>query len=337
MFTNELVKKEQKKRKKTLWIGLIFIGFAIIFIMIGGNMQTEAEKNKPSLNSVIISKDNDKSGKTAYMDVYYPPYKFAIRDDITDAYYIVSDKNYYYIVYMSEEDFNKLNKEDINENPIRITGVTALTTTDIKKLAIDAYNEAMDGEDNKITIADFDNYFGSVYLNTTSEAVESGGGLTVLGVFSFFIGVIMIIVYFVKKIVFKKTMKKIGESQIMLIDNEMNGKEAFYYPKAHLCLTDNYIINFGLKFDVIKYDDIIWLYSSTFRYNGIKTNQNIVVLTKDNKTHTIANIDVVTKKKKEAYDEIFNTIISKNKNIIVGYTKEAKLQAKEELKKYSRF
>ena len=123
------------------------------------------------------------------------------------------------------------------------------------------------------------------------------------------------------------------EDFIEKLDEEMNSSNAFYYKNTHLYLTENYIINFSGMFKVISYKDVIWMYSMVYRTNGIKTKQSIKVMTKNGKTYEIAAIDVLTKAKKEIYDEIWNTIISKNNNIILGYTKEASQEAKALIEK----
>ena len=112
------------------------------------------------------------------------------------------------------------------------------------------------------------------------------------------------------------------EDLIEKLDNEMNDADAFYYEKTHLYLTKNYIINFQGRFKVIEYRDVIWMYAMNYRTNGIKTSQSINIMDVKGKVTSIATINIVTKGKKEIYDEIWNTIASKNTNILLGYTKE---------------
>ena len=107
------------------------------------------------------------------------------------------------------------------------------------------------------------------------------------------------------------------EDLIEKLDNEMNDADAFYYEKTHLYLTKNYIINFQGRFKVIEYRDVILMYAMNYR-----TSQSINIMDVKGKVTSIATINIVTKEKKEIYDEIWNTIASKNKNILLGYTKE---------------
>lgn len=329
-FTNVNIKKEHKKKIRTLIIGIILILASFGFKCWELQTIENANEKITDLNSIIISKE-EKTSKKAYLDAKSIPYKFAVYEDTTDSYYIVSDGTYLYIVYMSPTDYEKLNKKDIKENPIRIEGVTATTTKDIQKLAIDAYNQGLKPEE-KLTLADFKNYFGEVYLNMTVQDSSVAAIPVALFILSLMFGVIILIVALAELISFNKAIKKLDGVAIDDLDKEMNDKEAFYYDRAHLYLTEHYIINFGGFTKIIKYEDILWMYKFEQRTNGIKTAQSLKVLTTDCKTSTIANIDLVTKKKREVYDEICNTIYNKNNKILVGYTKENIKAMKEKVK-----
>lgn len=74
--------------------------------------------------------------------------------------------------------------------------------------------------------------------------------------------------------------------EIENLDREMNAKDAFYYEKAKLYLTEHYIINFSIKFKIVKYDSILWMYQFEQRTNGIKTSQINKSLTNDGRTST---------------------------------------------------
>lgn len=291
----------------------------------------KAEESITDLNSVIVSEEKDKSDKVAYINAQTIPYKFAVHDDITDSYYIVCDENYMYIVYMSLSDYNKLNNESITTNPIRIQGVTKQTTKDIKELALDAYNDGLDASE-QLTMAEFNDYFGEVYLDLTVENSAVAG--IQIGLFILFLlfGGILFVVGLYEVFSFNKSLKKLDAMRVEDLDNEMNDKEAFYYSKAHLYLTRNYIINFGGTFRIIPYKDVLWMYRYEQRTNGIKTAQSLKVLTNEGKTYSIANIDLVTKKSKEIFEEIWDTIAKKNENILLGYTKENIRAMKEKVK-----
>lgn len=320
-FTNINIKKEYKKILRNLIISILIIIVAFGFKYWENAIIKEANKDMTDLNSIIVS-SSEKTYKKAYLDVKSIPYKFAIYQDTTDSYYIVSDGTYLYVVYMSTTDFNKLNIDSIYDTAIRVEGITKKTTDDVKELAIESYNELMEYEEDKLSLEDFDNYFGSVYLDMTEIDSAVASVQFVLFILFFIVGIILFIVNITKLIKFKNVVKKLGGEQIDELDNEMNSDNAFYYKKANLYLTDNYIINFAGYLRIISYKDILWMYPFEQRTNGIKTAKSIRILTNKGKTYTISNVDVITKNSKEIYNEIWNTILSKNNNILTGYTKE---------------
>lgn len=326
-FTNINVKKEINRIKRNVFIFALFIVIAIVFFVMGNNEVNKINNNIEDLNSIIVSKEN-KDDKKSYINVQSIPYRFAKYKDDLNSYYIVSDDKYMYIAYMSNINFNKLNNESIHNVPIRVEGITNMTSSDIKKLAIEAYNKAMKNEEDKLTLADFDDYFGNVYLNMEASDTSVADLPYLLSIVCFVIGVIGVIVSFLQLHKFNKSIKKMGDSLIQKLDSEMNSSNAFYYDKAHLYLTDNFIINFSGFFKVINYKDMAWVYPFLYRTNGIKTSQSIIVITKDGKKHNVANIDIITKAKKETYNEIYNTIVSKNKDVAVGFTKQSEEKAK---------
>lgn len=320
-FTNENIKKEYRKKIRGIIISvlLILIGLGCWY------WSNEAEKNlnnnKTDLDSIITSNEKDKENKKAYLDVKEKPYLFAVSKSTKNKYYIMSDGEYLYIAYMSPKDYKKLNIDEIINNPIRVEGITKYTSKEIKQLALDAYNDGMDEED-KLTMSDFDSYFGEVYLDMTKS--DSAAFTLPLVLFVLFIGIgnVSFLVILISLLVFVNSINKLDATIINELDNEMNNSNAFYYSKVHLYLTENYIINFNGKFRAIKYSDILWMYPYEVRRNGIKTQQSIKILVNNTKTYIIATIDVYTKKSKAVYDEIWSTIVSKNKDMLLGYTSE---------------
>ena len=56
-------------------------------------------------------------------------------------------------------------------------------------------------------------------------------------------------------------------------------------------------------------------------------------MTKDGKTHVVANLTGLTKKAKEMFDEILETIVKNSPNALIGYTKENRNKVKEKIEK----
>lgn len=331
-FTNKNIQKE-----KELMLRKVIIFFLVIIISFGfklweNKINEKANLEITDLNSLIISKEENED-KKAYLDINAVPYQFAVSEGIDESYYMVTDGEYLYIAYMSNEDFEKLNNEEIETTPVRIEGITAEIPEEIKNIAIEVYNEGLEEENQIKDNETFTSYFGNIYLNVSNSENTSALIVKCVFIIVFALGAIGFIGALHNYISFEKNIEKMDSSLINSLDEEMNNPNAFYYEKTHVYLTDNYIINFNGKFIVIDYKDIVWMYPYEQRTNGIKTAQAIKIMNNEGKTYTIATIQGITKAQKEVYNEIWNTIISKNGSITLGYTKENIKEMKEKFKK----
>ncbi len=330
MITNENVLKEQKgiTKKIIIWLFIIFVSIGLFVL---GDYLNEKEKSKAqNLETIITSKDENKESLHTYIEVKKNPYKFAVSNDTTDAYYLLTDGNYLYVAYMSIDDYNKVNDENDYDGKIKIEGITGIPSSDVKNLAIETYNELFE---TQLTTADYESYFGDVYIDMTKEYSSSSDVINVIGFITLIVGIICLIVNIAKKISYNKNIKKFSRVEIKHINEELNNPNSFYYNYAKVYLTDNYIVSISLPFCVIKYADILWMYKHVQRTNGIKTNESIILKDMFNKSYSIASMSLSTKAKTEQFEEIMNTISQKNPNILVGYTKENINEYKTKIKR----
>lgn len=314
-FTNINIKNQYKKTIIYFVISIILIILSIVFYAWKCSIIKTSRVQDKSLNDIIINEKNEKDYKRAYINNVSNPVKFAIDKENNNAYYIVNDGKYLYVIYMNEEKYQSIIQ---SKSEVKIEGITKYPTKDVKELAIEKFNDDKD-ENDKISLVDYDNYFGDVYL----DMEESESSIAIFQIFLIVItiipGIIIFIINLVKIINFNKIKSKYS---IKELDNEMNDKNSFYYDKANLYLTPNYIINFSGKLFIIKYIDIDWIYPNITKTNGIKTAKSIILITKENKAYNISNLSNLTRKSKEIYDEIWDTIVSKNSDMLVGYTEE---------------
>ena len=285
----------------------------------------------PSLHDVIV-KENAKENVLTYVDGTNYPYLFAGYDNADAKYYFIQDDNYIYVAYMDQETSNRLSDDSLytDNKSERLIGISTLVSKDVKEIAVDTYNKIF--PDNPITTADYNNYFGAVYLDMTSPDTEVAFMQYFLCFLTFVIGIFYVFFGLISTYRFKKNIKKMTFDDIRAIDTETLSKEAFYYEKMHLYLTSSYIVLMNGTFKVIPYADIIWLYPFEQRVNGIKSSQSIMVVTKDGKTTTVLTVPTITKNRLEIYDEIFNTIAHQNDDMVIGYTDENSKYVREQLK-----
>lgn len=320
-FTNKDVISAKNRNLFILVFGVLFFILTVILIGLCIRQDKIDSDNIVYLNDVI-EREDDKEGKKVYLDVEEIYSAFAVYDDKTDAYYYVYDGKYYYIVYLKESKYLELSNMDLSENPYRLEGITHKVTDDVMNIAIEDYNEDLLEDEEAMDEYSFYKMFGDVYLDQTVSYSETASMYNVFAVFTGFIGLILSIVGGVGFIRFNNNVKKLDGNEIDSIESEMADKESFYYKAIKLYLTKNYIVMLNGRFQVYKYSDILWMYPFEQRYNGIRTNRAIKIFTKDGKTTMLANIGVATKTQKAIYDEVWNTIVEKNPNIVFGYTNE---------------
>ena len=228
-FTNQNVLKEIKNINKIIIIGIIILVFGIALGLWGGYEIDKTSENAKSFSELLLS-DEEKENQIAKLDVTHVPYQFAVQDGNDNSYYIVMDEDYMYVAYMPTSTFNSLNREDISENPEKIEGMTKLATREIKELAVEAYNDAIEDENYKITVADYDNYFGSVYLDASEDALLDVGSLQMTGcMICLIIGLASLLIGIIKKVHFNISVKKMDEDLIIPDKNKTlyDGVKAF--------------------------------------------------------------------------------------------------------------
>lgn len=318
-FTNINIKKEKQRMIRNLLISILVVGIALICWTWRTNIIEKVNSEIKDLHSIIVN-ENKKKNKKAYIDIKHIPYQCAVIENTTDSYYIVSDGKYMYIAFMELKDFNKLNNDNIKNKPIRIEGITREFNEDVKKVSLEVYNEVV--KEAQLTESEFDNYFGVVYLDTVMKPKDVAFIPTLVSMFIGFFGFIGLFLTIQEIYSYKHSINEMNDYVLSNLDKEMNSPNALYYDKAHLYLTNNYIINFKNKFVAINYNDIVWMYYFEQRTNGIKASQSIKVVDKTGKAYTVAEVEFITKAKKDMYNEIWDIIFNKNDKIILGTSKE---------------
>lgn len=328
-FTNENVMKEYHRLRNMALIGIFLVIVSVMFILYGvyKNSSPEAVSLASQMESGLHTDEY------AYIDVIAEPYGFAYFEGEEDYYfYYVFDEYYMYIVRMRDNTYESLLTDDLLENPKRISGITKTIPEDIKDIAIEVYNEEMD-EESQITSSDFTRYFNNVYLDVEALPFTETDIFVIIGIVVGTVGIVVLLSGGIMLLRYKKNIKKLTSEDIQKIDKDLNDKETFFYKTAHVALTKSYVVHFGNTFDAILYKDIIWIYPYEIRQRGVKTSQSIQIMTSDGKMHGIASMGTYTKKSREIYEEIFDTLVKKCPEILVGFTKENKKLAKEKIKK----
>ena len=319
----------------------------MILIIISAVVATEkVEAEKP--NAADLAENGaigTESDKYVYLQV--DELSDAIATDIDDEsekYYIAINNYDWYIVRLTNTELEELKNiqaytyGQVENKPasVIIYGMTEDVPEKLKEIAVDFYNQGLD-EDKKITIDQFENYFGSVMLNVRKSPVDT----TTEDLIIVFAGIALIIVaiYHVSIFVVKKRVRKYlkdNQYEEELIDELNNNVEAKYY-KDDVILTKNFFVNKkNGNLVVFKYSDVKWIYTSNLKYRGIiTTSTSIIARLKDGKT----NLQCISINGKETaeFSEVFKKICEKvSDECLKGYTVENEKEYKEYAKEIKR-
>lgn len=323
--------KKIKKGKVYLVVSIIFIIIVLAFSALMYSVYQNDMKNPLPMTDVT------EEGKYVTIEAQVMTDYFATNnyDDGLHKTYFVFDDKYTYIVDLDDKNRERLNEiyeysyngnEDSEPaKSVELKGMTKEIPSDLKRIAITSYNEIF-GE-NIVNSANFDQYFGGVYLDTYEDPMTEFAFVLVICIPFAIIGISFLITYFIMKRNTKNSMIKFGDKWDQIL-NDIDANDSIYYKKAKLYLTRNYIISYQNGLEIFDYKDIIWVYPHEYRYNGVVTQKSIYVVTKNSKAHKLATISN-SKKNRILFDELYNTLINKMPDILMGYTKENIKAAKE--------
>ena len=143
---------------------------------------------------------------------------------------------------------------------------------------------------------------------------------------------LLIIVYIVRNKKGKNILKEYGR-ELEKIEEDVNSGKGIHNKECGVYLTDRYLFSYANGVKLIEIKDIIWIYPFITKQNGITTSKSIYVITNNGKSNIIAVVNTWGKKNKASYEELYQDIINKVPNVLVGYSKENKEKVKEMYKK----
>ena len=311
------IKKYLKVDKKIFYFSLFLVILSIALFYVANALDNMSKKSDNYSELVMLGKD--KENNYVHLEINYLPYYIVKNEgnNVTLKYYIVVDKdNYMYLVRLTDKTYEmieKLFKESPDNFSYYLEGYIFKTPQDLKSTTIEVYNDI--AEQELINSDNFRNYFGNTYLDeTTLPMINSSIFLVTAGIMLYIISLILFIKYIYIVIQNKKLIKNIGLERI---EKELTSKRTVYFKNIKLYLTNNYIMTKHYRFKVVSYKELIWIYNEKDHYNGILTNYSLIGYLKNNKKIVIAT----------TYDEndlikIMKKIEKKNKDVLVGYSKE---------------
>ena len=327
------VYKNIKCKKSMLVIGIIlFVVFMGLGLLIySGEVNAEYEVLTKNTSENVYAKLNvsllDSAFATETLDGKEKDYYIAF-DENDNPFIIVLDKS-------GLESLRKIQEYTLSEteiekpNPVMVYGNVSKSDTEVFKYL----QEFLKDEDgNTYTIDELKSVVGENYLDTTWDNKEEGiFALILFGVFSLS-GLILIIVYFVRNKKSKKILEEY-ERELEKIEEDVKSGKGIHNKKCKVYLTDRYLLSYAGGVILIELNDIVWVYPFITKQNGITTSKSIYVVTNNGKSNVVAVVNTWGKKNKASFEELYQDIINKVPNVLVGYSKENMEKAKEMYKK----
>ena len=338
MFNNAHIQKEYRKTTTRIIIGAILLTAALALLLTSVIRTLQFNRNAEHLNDLIISNDENRKDRIAYLDTvgFYQVATYG--DDL--GYYIAYDDEFYYIISIKEKDWDYFAEQFDDKDEIRLWGYTREIPVELKSYAIDSLNE--DYPDAHVSITDFEDIFGDLLLSAGKEASVRGlGGWYELNAPFIFgslplalFGIILLLTGLNSRKSFA-VLKDDAFGGNAIID-EINDPETVSYDNDTLFLTRNHLVSTKESVHAIDYQDIFWMYVTSHRTNGIHDYDFLNIITKDGKTISCFNSPTLGKKKREetkdVHIELMEALSQRNPDIRIGYVQE-NIEAFQELQK----
>lgn len=304
-FTNNYIKLETNRLKKYVLYCVCSLIISFIGIIILTNVKTYKMTKEYSID------------KNVYLDINSNP--IFISNDISalnKRYYLVKDNDNFYIIKLYTNNESEINKQIKENKTYKLIGKTKLIPqTIIEELEKNKYS--MDS---------------NIYIDNTATIVKNEALFTIC-VVALLSSIPCLLLFLYMYLKYKKSIKNLTDSEVVLLDKQMNSEDSLYYKGAGICLTKNYIIKFINKIDYIKYSDVIWIYSKTYKNKGMTYAKSIFVYTKYGKKIEVARISKRTKQYNALFESIYERMINRCPKALNGNTKENKKKIKEKYRK----
>ena len=307
------IKNYLKVDKKIIYFSLFLVILSISLFYVASVLDNMSKTSDNYSELIMLGKDRENN--YVHLEINYLPYYIVKQEgnNVILKYYIAVDKdNYMYLVRLTDKTYQSIEKL-YEENPDNFSyyleGYIFKTTQDLKNITIEVYNDL--AEQKLINSENFSDYFGKTYLDeTTMPTLNSSVFLITAGILLDIISLTLIFMYMYLVLENKKLINSIG---IEKLEKELKSKRTVYFNNLKLYLTNNFIMTKHYRLKIISYKDLIWIY----HYNGILTNYSLIGYLKNKK-----KIIITTTYDKEDLIKIMKKIEKKNKDILVGYSKE---------------
>lgn len=277
---NTNLKKLAKKVPVSQTLAVVFSMIAIVFGLIALVASVGMNSDESAAPYTLESKEGDR----AYIEVQYASEAFAEFDaEAADKLYFMLDEEFNpYIVCISDSEMAAYAKHqaytfgETNEMPeiIRTYGKLMPMDDDLVELAVEGFNWFW-GEE-VVTEENFEEIFGSYYLDTALTDVSGTSPMLILAVIA---AAVLLVIMAKQNAKWKKKSRETlselaarGETE--RIDSELQDMRTRYFKQIGVYLTENYLISCSKGLSVVDLRSIVGIY-------GVVTEKNYQLVVRD--------------------------------------------------------
>ncbi len=194
--------------------------------------------------------------------------------------------------------------------PVAFYGISAPIEEDIRKYAMESYNDMWGQE--LVNEANFSDYFGEYYLDTTKMPVSSTSRMisaVFLCAFMFLLVGTFLLLWNLNSRKLKRkraTLKAWPEEKLLQLDGQLVNAASLVYGKKLLYLTEDYLVTDGEGLDIIPYKAVGRIYDTS----TVK-EMRLLAETKDGEHHTLAFVKRGGRLKEAAFQELTDQVKKK--------------------------
>lgn len=300
-------------------LGWLLAAVLVVSLILGLATLTGTDS---SAEAVEFYPDESPRGTTVYIDVVGVSSWLYQYDDA--VYYSVEDaEGYLYTVRLSDTQYNAMTAQqayweraDENEPvpaPYRLVGVAKDIPSNVRESLAQSWS---------ITTAEYDQYFGTGYLNaTTSAGQEASAGFFVVALVSGMFALLCLIFCMRAGKNAKKCLNQLEERCLL----EKAAQQLEFTDghtiigKKRAILTQDFLFGKGTGV-VVAYDDILWAYKQDQRRNFVVANSYLMIATRFMSAQ--GAIDLNRADRKGIIGDALVIIAQRNPKTLLGYTSE---------------
>lgn len=298
-------------------VGLVLCAAMLVLLVMGitamGAANNDAAEFYPS---------ESENGTMAYIDVVGVSDWLYQYDEAT--YYSALDaEGYLYTVRLSDSQFKDLKaqfdyfmSEDENApvpEAYRLVGYVQNTPSNVRTNLAQVW---------EITQTDYDNYFGTKFLNATTSTGEQASAPWFVGaLFCFLFAVVFLLTYHQSSKVAKKCLQRLEELGLTerAAQQLENAECNTVIGKNKGMLSQEFVFGKGTGM-VVPYSDILWCYQQDRKRNFVPVNSYLMIGTMA--TAVVAAVELGHNDKQGIIAGALMAIAQRNPNTIVGYSRE---------------